>query len=103
MFFDPASTVRREVPAGAEPGTRRMRHLKERNRVVTLVRNAPFDLAMKEVWRKRRAAEDDGVAEMLPRLLPRALVDRELLSRRWVLRPREVFERWAGLDLPPGE
>ncbi len=101
MFYDPASTVRHE--RGATSGGHlnpRVRHLAERNRVLTLIRNAPLDLAIKEVWRKRNGGGDDGVAEVLPRVLPRALGERELLRRRWVMRPREVFERWAGVDVP---
>jgi GT2 family glycosyltransferase len=100
MFFDPAITVRRDVPPAAEETARRRAHLLERNRILTLVRNAPFDLAVNQVWQKRKADHDDGVARLLPRLLPRALAERELLSRRWVVRPRDVFERWAGLDVP---
>jgi len=55
---------------------------------------------MTEVWRKRRSGEDDGVAELLPKVVPRALGEREMLRRRWAMRPREVFERWAGVDVP---
>jgi GT2 family glycosyltransferase len=100
MFYDPAATVRHETTAAAGVGPRRARHLAERNRILTLVRNAPLDLALAETWRKHRAGADDGVAELLPRVLPRALGERELLRRRWVMRPREIFERWAGVDVP---
>jgi predicted alternative tryptophan synthase beta-subunit len=55
---------------------------------------------MREAWRKQRGGSDDGVAEILARMLPRALGERELSRRRWVMRPREVFERWAGVDVP---
>jgi GT2 family glycosyltransferase len=100
MFYDPAATVRHETTAVAGVGPRRARHLAERNRILTLVRNAPLELALAESWRKRRAGADDGVAELLPRVLPRALGEREILRRRWVMRPREIFERWAGVDVP---
>lgn len=100
MFYDPAATVRHETTTTAGVGPRRARHLAERNRILTLVRNAPLDLALAETWRKHRSGADDGVAELLPRVLPRALGERELLRRRWVMRPREIFERWAGVDVP---
>jgi len=100
MFYDPGATVRLEVAPTPKLGARRERHLAERNRLLTLVRNAPLDLAMTEVWRKRRSGEDDGVAELLPKVVPRALGEREMLRRRWAMRPREVFERWAGVDVP---
>jgi len=100
MFYDPAATVRLEAGATNRPGARRERHLAERNRILTLLRNAPIELAMAETWRKRRGGGDDGVAELLPKVLPRALGERELLRRRWAMRPREIFERWAGVDVP---
>ena len=100
MFYEPAATVRLEAVTTGTLGVRRERHLAERNRLLTLVRNAPIDLAMAEMWRKRRGGGDDGVAELLPKVLPRALGERELLRRRWIMRPREIFERWAGVDVP---
>lgn len=101
MFYDPATTIRREQHArGGGLGLRRARHLAERNRILTLVRNAPLDVAMREVWRKQRDAGDDGVAQVMTKMLPRALAERERWRRRWVMRPREVFERWAGVDVP---
>lgn len=101
MFYDPATTVRREQAARNRGlGWRRARHLAERNRILTLVRNAPLDVALREVWRKRRGGADDGVSEMLTKMLPRALCEREVSRRHWVMRPTEVFERWAGVDVP---
>jgi hypothetical protein len=101
MFYDPAATVRHEIgQTTVGLGLRRTRHLGERNRILTLLRNAPIEVAMKEAWRKRRAGDDDGVAELLTKAVPRALGERELLRRRWLMRPREIFERWAGVDVP---
>jgi len=79
---------------------RRRRHLAERNRILTLLRNAPLDVALREAWRKQRHAADDGVAEIVAKMVPRALAEREMSRRRWVMRPPEVFERWAGIDVP---
>lgn len=101
MFYDPATTVRRAQSArGGELGVRRRRHLAERNRILTLLRNAPLDVALREAWRKQRHAADDGVAEIVAKMVPRALAEREMSRRRWVMRPPEVFERWAGIDVP---
>lgn len=101
LLFDPTVTVRHE--RGATSGgvlSRRVHFLLERNRLLTLVRNAPAALAAHEVWKKRFGGGDDGVAEVIPRFLPRAIAERGLLSRSWVLGPREVAERWAGVDVP---
>jgi hypothetical protein len=100
MFYDPAATVRIEASTSGGLGVRRERHLAERNRILTLLRNAPIDLAIAETWRKRRSGSDDGVAELLSKVLPRALGEREFLRRHWTMRPREIFERWAGVDVP---
>jgi GT2 family glycosyltransferase len=102
LLFDPTVAVRHE--RGATSGgvlSRRVHFLLERNRLLTLLRNAPVELAARETWKKRRGGGDDGVAEVIPRFLPRALAERALLSRSWVLSPREVAERWAGVDVPP--
>ncbi|MGO9910274.1 MAG: glycosyltransferase family 2 protein, partial [Acidimicrobiales bacterium] len=102
MLFDPTVTVRHE--RGATSGgvlSRRVHFLLERNRLLTLLRNAPAALAVRETWKKRHGGGDDGVAEVIPRFLPRVLGERALLSRSWVLSPQEVAERWAGVDVPP--
>ncbi len=102
LLFDPTSTVRHE--RGATSGgvlSRPVRFLAERNRLLTLLRNGPAGLALRETWKKRRGGGDDGVAEAIPRFLPRVLGERALLSRSWVLSPSEVAERWAGVDVPP--
>lgn len=101
LLFDPSVTVRHE--RGATSGgvlSRRVRFLLERNRLLTLVRNAPSALAARELWKKRHGGGDDGVAEVIPRFLPRVLGERAYLARSWALGPREVCERWAGVDVP---
>lgn len=101
LLFDPSVSVR-HARAAASGGvlSNRLRYLFERNRLLTLVRNAPGGMAARELWRKWRAPSDDGVAEVIPRFLPRAVAERGVLSRSWVLSPREVCERWAGVDVP---
>jgi GT2 family glycosyltransferase len=99
--YDP-SVVVTHVRGQTSGGTAkaRTRYLSERNRLLTLLRNAPLPLAFGEVRRKRGGGGDDGVAEELWRLVPPALVARARLRRRWELSPREVYERWAGVDAP---
>lgn len=102
MLYEPSVKVRHERGAtSASLAANRVRYFRERNRLLTLIRNAPLGLAVGETWRKRRGAGDDGVAEVLGRIVPRALAQRAVLRRRWVLTPREVFDRWAGVDVPP--
>lgn len=101
LLFDPTTVVRHE--RGATSGgvlSRRAHFLSERNRLLTLIRNAPAGIAARETWKKRHGNGDDGVAEVIPRFVPRAVGERLVLSRSWVLNPREVEERWAGVDLP---
>ncbi len=101
LLFDPTVSVRHE--RGATSGgvlSRRVHFLLERNRLLTLLRNAPASLATRETWKKRHGGGDDGVAEVIPRFLPRVVAERAMLSRSWVLSPREVAERWAGVDVP---
>jgi GT2 family glycosyltransferase len=101
FLFDPSVSVRHE--RGARSGGMLSRHvqfLQERNRLLTLLRNAPAGLATRETWKKRHIPAEDGVAAVIPRFLPRVLAERALFSRAWVLSPREVAERWAGVDVP---
>lgn len=101
LIYDPAVRVRHE--RGATSGgmaSSRVRFLAERNRLVTLFRNAPLEVAIGEAWRKRRGRGDDGVAEVIGRTAPRALGERAVMRRRWVLSSAEVFERWAGVEVP---
>ncbi len=101
LLFDPTTTVRHERSATSGGVlSRRASFLAERNRILTLLRNGPVAMAARETWKKRRGDGDDGVAEVVPRFLPRALAERAVLSRSWVLKPREVAERWAGVDVP---
>jgi GT2 family glycosyltransferase len=101
LMYEPSVTVGhlRGATSGGE-ATRRVQHLAERNRLLTLLRNAPLALALGETWRKRRGGGDDGVAEILGRATARALAERASLRRSWTLTPSEVFDRWAGVDVP---
>lgn len=98
---DPTTTVVhvRGQTSGGTTG-HRVQYLAERNRLLCLMRNAPLDLAARETRRKRTGGGDDGVAEELWRWTPVGLAGRLANRRRWVMSPREVFERWAGVDAP---
>lgn len=101
LLYDPSVTVthvRGQTSGGT--ATRRVRYLSERNRLLTLLRNAPLPLAVEEVRRKRGGGGDDGVAEQLWRWVPVGLAGRARQRRRWQVSPREVFERWVGVDVP---
>jgi GT2 family glycosyltransferase len=101
LMYDPSVTVRhlRGSTSGGEMSPL-VQHLAERNRLVTLLRNAPLSLALDQTRRKRRSPGNDRVAEVLGRATVRALAERARLRRSWRLAPREVFDRWAGLDIP---
>ena len=101
IMYNPASTVR-HVRGQTSGGTlaSRTRFLAERNRILTLARCAPLRLALREARRKWSGGGDDGVARVLPYAFPVALAQRAHLRRRWAVRPREVYDRWAGVDTP---
>jgi cellulose synthase/poly-beta-1,6-N-acetylglucosamine synthase-like glycosyltransferase len=103
-MYNPCSTVR-HVRGQTSGGTLavRTRFLAERNRILTLARCAPLPLAVSEARRKRSGGGDDGVAEVLPRAFSAALAQRARLRRGWALSSREVYRRWAGVDVPCGD
>jgi GT2 family glycosyltransferase len=101
IVYDPSAVVthlRGQTSGGTAAA--RVRYLSERNRLLTLLRNAPLPLALGESRRKLTGGGDDGVAEELWRWVPVGLAGRARQRRRWELSPREVFERWAGVDTP---
>jgi O-antigen biosynthesis protein len=101
LVYDPAATivhVRGQTSGGTT--ARRVQFLAERNRLLCLLRNAPLGFALAEVRRKRHGGGDDGVAEVLPRWVPVGLAGRLAARRKWELPPSEVFDRWAGVDVP---
>jgi O-antigen biosynthesis protein len=101
IMYDPSCTVRHvrgQTSGGTLAG--RTRFLAERNRLLTLARCAPLRLAAREAGRKWSGGGDDGVAASLVRALPAALAQRARLRRTWVVACREVYDRWAGVDVP---
>jgi GT2 family glycosyltransferase len=97
--YEPTGVVRhvRGVSTGGA-SDRRVQFLGARNRLHCLARNAPLAILR---WQLRRSLERDqpaGLGRALASRIPRGLAERQLLARRWVLSPSEVFRRWAGVD-----
>jgi GT2 family glycosyltransferase len=101
IMYDPTSTVRHvrgQTSGGAQAA--RTRYLAERNRLLTLARCAPLRIAGREMKRKWSGGRDDGVAATVARALPVALAQRARMRPQWVVGCQDVFERWAGVDVP---
>jgi GT2 family glycosyltransferase len=101
LAYDPGAVVthlRGQTSGGTAAA--RVRYLSERNRLLTLLRNAPLRMAWSEVERKRTGGGDDGVAEELWRWVPAGLAGRTVNRRKWVTTPQSVFDRWAGVNVP---
>jgi hypothetical protein len=103
ILYDPAATVRHARGAtsgGVSSGW--VRHLAERNRISCLWRNAPLPLAAAQTTAKWRGGRADGVVDELARVVAASLAERGSLRRRWALRCGDVYEAWAGVDVPDG-
>jgi hypothetical protein len=77
----------------------RVRVLGERNRLLTLVRNAPGGIMAREVRRRIVDGPDHGIRRDMVAHLPWALTSRAQLSRRSSVGTAEVWNRWAGADV----
>lgn len=100
LVYRPASSVshRRSVTSVATLGAR-VRVLGERNRLLTLVRNAPGGIMAREVRRRIVDGPDHGIRRDMVAHLPWALTSRAQLSRRSSVDTAEVWDRWAGADV----
>jgi N-acetylglucosaminyl-diphospho-decaprenol L-rhamnosyltransferase len=100
LVYQPTSSVshRRSATSEVTLGAR-VRVLGERNRLLTLVRNAPARVTEAEVRRRIVDGPDHGVRRGMLALLPWALASRAQLSRRASVGAAEVWERWAGADV----
>ncbi len=96
-MYDPASVVDHRVSATTGGGAW-VHRMALRNRTLCLVRNAPRAVALRGVRATVADGPRDGVRRDVLRHLPWAVATRARLSRRWVLRPEDVWERWAGVD-----
>ena len=97
LVYDPSATVahRRSATSVQVLGAR-VRILGERNRLLCLVRNAPGEVAAREVKRRIVDGPDHGIRRGMLGLLPWATASRARLSRRATLGTDEVWDRWAG-------
>lgn len=104
LVYDPTATVvhRRSASSGGKRDPW-VRVTAERNRTLTMVRNGPVPLVARALSNRLHGGPDGGVRAGVGRLLPWALASRAHLSRRWAMRPEDVWEAWAGVDAPPPE
>jgi N-acetylglucosaminyl-diphospho-decaprenol L-rhamnosyltransferase len=97
--YEPGATVRHRLSATSEGARSPMvRFLAQRNALLCLARNAPFDVARPLLW---SALHDDPAPELrraVLRKLPWALASRAHMRRLWTTTPRHVWDRWAGAD-----
>jgi hypothetical protein len=98
LRYDPTATVRHVGGASTGgPTSERVRYLAARNRIQTLARNAPLPV----LWSELGSSVDRPEASMfgpLAKRLSMGLVERRRLARRWVTKPREIWQTWAGRD-----
>lgn len=80
----------------------RLRALAERNRVLTLLRNAPLSVAARQAWRLPQPDGGESLRRAVALAAPKALAARAAMRPRWLLTPTEVYDRWAGVDVPSG-
>jgi GT2 family glycosyltransferase len=100
VVYQPGTSVshRRSVTSVRTLGDR-VRILGERNRLLTLVRNAPAGVLSHQVWRRLADGPDHGIRRGMVAHLPWALGTRAALARTSLVGTREVWGRWAGADV----
>jgi len=100
LVYRPGSSVshRRSVTSEVTLGAR-VRVLGERNRLLTLVRNAPAGVMAREVRRRIVDGPDHGIRRGMLSHLPWALTSRYHLAQRSSVGATEVWDRWAGADV----
>lgn len=102
VLYDPAQVVehRQSATSGAwtSPWVRRW---VPANHAACLVRNAPWRHAWPTVRRHLEDVNLDRSRLAVASRLPWAVSSRRALSEGWVVRPEEVWDRWAGVDAPP--
>jgi GT2 family glycosyltransferase len=99
IVYDPRATVR-HVHGATSGGAAaaRVRGLAARNRLQTLARNAPIDVAVRQF---RATFANKGVPVTRLRAghrLAQGFTQRASLRRSWRRSPREVWDQWAGVD-----
>ena len=100
VMYDPAGTVRhRSSATSGGTSSLAVRRLAQRNALLCLVRNAPADVAAREVAQRLRRDWRGWVGREVAKKLPWAVASRRMLARDWRLDPRRVWERWAERDM----
>ena len=99
VAYDPSGIVTHRLSATSGGTTAPMvRRLSQRNALLCLIRNAPVPVARDEVGEWLRRLPSEPVARSLLRRLPWAVGSRLRMSRQWVVRPEEIWDRWAEAD-----
>lgn len=98
-LYEPAGVVRHVggVTSGG-PLAVTVRDLAARNRLLCLARNAPFRVAAAQVRRTLVDGPPTGMRRKVATRLPGALAARALVAHRRTVAPREVWNRWSGVD-----
>ncbi len=101
MRYDPSTVIRhhRSATSGgtASPLTRL---LAERNRLLCLARNAPLPVAGRQWYRRVAEGPGGGIRRAAFLRLPWAATTRSSFTWRSACSRRQVWERWAGVDVP---
>lgn len=101
ILYDPGAVVEhRQSATSGGWATQWVRRWVPANHAACLVRNAPLPVAYGAVRRHLEVVRHDQARLALMARLPWAAGTRRELARRWALTPREVWDRWAGVDAP---
>ena len=95
ILYDPASSVEHRHSATMGTSTPFAARLANRNRLLTLVRNAPSVEILPALGRARKSAQTVADLVDIAAKLPWALSSRLAGSRRWKMSPTEVWNHWA--------
>ncbi|MBV9661175.1 MAG: glycosyltransferase family 2 protein [Acidimicrobiales bacterium] len=100
IMYDPGATVSHRLSTTSGGAAEvKVQRLAQRNALLCLIRNGPARVARREVQARLARPWGDPVKRELVRLFPWAVGSRMALSRRWILKPAEVWERWAEQDM----
>jgi hypothetical protein len=96
--YEPSAIVRhlRGATTGGQ-GNPRVRFFANRNRLLTLVRNAPGPVAAGQLRAARSAESWPVVRRSLLKRIPQAWVQRRQLARGWCRSSEDVWQQWAGV------
>lgn len=97
IIYEPSSTVEHRHSATMGDRSPMAARLANRNRLLTLVRNAPISQLPPAVRRARREARGAHELADIASKLPWGLWSRHAGARRWKLSPAELWDSWAGV------